>query len=434
MNRFALIVSVFILSLLLAVNLSAREELVDKIAAVVGDEIILVSELDFQMQMFMMQFQEQDLSRLEPDSLQNMILDQMVSDKLILLEARKDTTIQISDEQIEQALTQKIEELRSRFSTEAEFEAQMKLEGLTLRELKAKFRREVRNQLIKERFISRFLNRVSVTGTDVEEFYQNYKDSLPSQPEAVKLAHILLPIEPSGSTLDSAYQKALKVKQLLDEGGDFVALAQLYSEDATAKSGGDLGYFDKGTLFSEFEDVVFNLEKGDISEPFKTRLGYHIVKVEDKLPGRMHVRHILFKTNPSQSDDQVAHQLADSLRQLLLENKADFEELVKIYSIDDETKKQGGSLGWFAVSRLTPEFSKALGVIEVGEISEPTKSEYGYHVLKVLDYQESRPMTLENDWDRIKDFAKRTKSDQVMSEWLEEVKEKYYVDIRLDEN
>jgi len=429
--RIKLAVLTLFLALFLLTALCPAEELVDRIAAVVGDEIILVSELDFQLQMFMMQTQSPNITQQEADSLRSIILEQLVSDKLILVEAKKDTGLIVQEEEIEQALASKLEELRSRFGSESEFEAQMKLEGLTLRELKSKFRREVKNQLIKERFISRFLRKVTVTGTEIKDFYNLYEDSLPAQPEAVKLAHILLEIRPSVSTLDSAYAKAARVKKLLDEGGDFVALAQLYSEDGTAETGGDLGYFDKGTLFSEFEDIAFSLKAGEISEPFKTRLGYHIVKVEDKMPDRMHARHILFKTNPSTDDSRYTLHLADSLRTLAVDDNADFSELVKTYSIDDETKKEGGELGWFATEKLTPEFKAAIFGLEVGQISEPTESEFGIHLLKVLDRQEARAMNLADDWDRIKDFAKRNKSDQVLLDFLDEVKQKVYVDLRL---
>ena len=429
--KIRLTILTILLALIFTASLCPAEELVDRVAAVVGDEIILVSELDFQLQMFIMQTQAQNITQAQADSVRQIILEQLVSDKLILVEAQKDTGLVVQDEEVEQALAEKLEELRSRFQSESDFEAQMRLEGLTLRELKSKFRREVRNQLIKERFISRFLRKVNVTNAEVDEFYNTYKDSLPAQPDAVKLAHILLEVKPSSSTMDSAYAKAMRVKQLLDEGGDFVALAQLYSEDGTAQNGGDLGYFDKGTLFSEFEDVAFNLKPGEISEPFKTRLGYHIVKVEDKMPDRMRARHILFKTNPSSEDSRSAFALADSLRTLAVDSGVDFTELVKEYSIDDETKKEGGELGWFATEKLTPEFKAAIYGLDVGEISEPTESEFGIHLLKVLDRQEARPMTLKDDYDRIKDFARRNKSDQVLLDFLDEVRQKVYVDLRL---
>lgn len=420
------------LILALTVMASAGEvELIDKIAAVVGNEIILVSEIDFQMQMYTMKAQMQNLSPERIDSLRGLILQQMVSDKLMLIEARRDTSIRISEDQVQEALEQRIDELRNRFSSTAEFEAQMKLEGLTLRELKSKFREEVRNQLIKERFISRFLSEVSVTAAEVREFYEKYQDSLPSQPASVKLAHILLPLEASESTQDSAYMKAMEIKKLLDEGGDFVTLAQLYSEDPTAETGGDLGYFERGTLFAEFEEKVFALNQGEISEPIKTRLGYHIVKVEDKLPDRIHVRHILIKTQASSEDQKQIFAKADSLRQLILDDNAEFSEIVKQYSIDDESKKLGGELGWFPLERVTPEFGVAIEDLEIGDLSKPTKSDFGIHIIKLLDRKQSREMTLRDDWDRIKDFARREKSDRVLQDWLGGVRHETYVDIRI---
>lgn len=410
---------------------AGQVELIDKIAAVVGNEIILVSEIDFQMQMYTMKAQMQNLSPERIDSLRGLILQQMVSDKLMLIEARRDTSIRISEDQVQEALEQRIDELRNRFTSTAEFEAQMKLEGLTLRELKSKFREEVRNQLIKERFISRFLSEVSVTAAEVREFYEKYQDSLPSQPASVKLAHILLPLEASESTQDSAYLKAIKIKKLLDEGGDFVTLAQLYSQDPTAETGGDLGYFERGTLFAEFEEKVFALNQGEISEPIKTRLGYHIVKVEDKLPDRIHVRHILIKTQASSEDQKQIFAKADSLRQLILDGEAEFSEMVKQYSIDDESKRLGGELGWFPLERVTPEFGVAIEDLEIGDLSKPTKSDFGIHIIKLLDRKQSREMTLRDDWDRIKDFARREKSDRVLQDWLGEVRHETYVDIRI---
>jgi peptidyl-prolyl cis-trans isomerase SurA len=437
MNKIIISIGLlFILMLAFAHPASAAErELVDKIAAVVGDQIILVSEVDFQMQMFMMQQKDQNLTPAAADSLRKLLLNQMIADKLMLVEAQKDTSIHATDEQVEAALQDKIEELRSRFPSEKEFEAQMRLEGLNLRELKAKFRREVKNQLIRDRYVSQFLSKVNVTTAEVRDFYDRYKDSLPSQPAAIKLAHILIPIEPSGATLDTALEKAKKVKKLLDEGGDFTTLAQLYSEDkGTASNGGDLGFFERGTFLKEFEDKAFSMKPGEISEPFKTNLGYHIIKIEDKLPDRIHARHILFITNPSQADEERALHLADSLRQLLVDGKADFTELVKEYSADEETKKEGGVLDWFAVDRLSPEFKTALQGLKVGDYSLPTKSEYGYHILQILERQDARAMNLQDDWDRLKDFARREKSDQVLQDWVEKAKQKIYVDVRLDEN
>jgi peptidyl-prolyl cis-trans isomerase SurA len=163
----------------------------------------------------------------------------------------------------------------------------------------------------------------------------------------------------------------------------------------------------------------------------KTRLGYHIVKVEDKLPDRIHVRHILIKTQASSEDQKQIFAKADSLRQLILDGEAEFSEMVKQYSIDDESKRLGGELGWFPLERVTPEFGVAIEDLEIGDLSKPTKSDFGIHIIKLLDRKQSREMTLRDDWDRIKDFARREKSDRVLQDWLGEVRHETYVDIRI---
>jgi len=431
MNNKRIFISLIVYLLIITVSSLSASELVDGVAAVVGDEIILYSEIDFNLQMYLMQMQNDNITNAQADSLRVMILEQMVNDKLVLVEAQKDTSIQITEEMIESALVERLEELKSRFNSQTEFEAQMQLEGLSMRELKAKFRRETRNQLIKERFISKFLSKVSITSKEIRRFYKDYSDSLPSQPEAIKVAHILFEIKPSQATLDTALAKANKIKEMLDEGGDFIALAQIYSEDGTASSGGDLGYFSKGTLFAEFEDIVFSMKAGEISDPFKTRLGYHIVKVEDKLPENVRARHILFKTKPTDADINEIKLLADSVTQSITDSIIDFPEAVKQFSTDEESRKQAGELGWFAVDQLTPEFKRSLQDLETGKLSEPTESEFGIHILKVLDHQKSRQFSIDEDWDKLKEFARRQKSDQILNNWLNDARERIYVDIRL---
>lgn len=429
MNRALVRTAAVIIVLLIPAALAATE-VVDRIIAVVGNEIILATELDFQLELLTLQSQQQSLSEQEAASLRTQLLDQMVADKLVLQEALGDTLIKVTDAEVEEALGQKIEELKGRFKNEEEFEAQMHLEGLNLRELKAKFRKETHDQLVKDAFVQKFLSKVSVSSAEVRDFYDKYRDSLPSQPAGLHIAHLLLTIEPSRTTLDSALAQAQKVKQLIDAGGDFAALAQMYSQDATASSGGDLGYFSRGTLVPEFEAAAFAMQAGQVSEPVKSRFGYHVINIEDKLPDRIRARHILIKAAPSQADQANTLHLADSLRQLALDG-ADFAELVKQYSTDDETKATGGDLGWFALDKMTPEFAAAVKNLKPGDLSQPTLSDYGYHVIKVLDRKEARSMTLQDDWDRVKDFARRAKTQEELNRWLNKVKARTYVDIRL---
>jgi peptidyl-prolyl cis-trans isomerase SurA len=407
---------------------TGRAEVIDRIVAVVGDYVILQSEVDFQAQLVLMQ-QRQKITAEDIENLRSDLLDQMVNDKLLLIRALTDTMIEVSQEEVEAALDQRLDELKSRFPSEAEFERQMAVEGLTYREVKAKFREEVRNQLLKDRLIGRELSQITVAPAEVEDFFEEYKDSLPPHPNAAKLAHILLRVEPSQETLDSARAKAERVKELIDEGRDFAELAREYSEDPSATSGGDLGFFGHGDLVKEFEDAAFALDVGEVSGVVRTEYGFHVIKCTDKQADRIRCSHILFMAKPSDEDMREVKLLADSLK-TAAENGADFTNLVKEFSEDEETKKLGGELGWFVQDEMTPEFAAAVEGLEVGEISDPTESQYGVHIIKVLDKQTSRPWNLKEDWDRLKEIARRQKTETVVGKLLEELRGETYVEVR----
>jgi peptidyl-prolyl cis-trans isomerase SurA len=430
MKTIKKLIPAFVAALLAIVTVapSSAAETIDKIVAVVGDYVILKSEVEFQAQLWLLQ-QGQQVSTKDIDKIKNDLTQQMVNDKLVLIKALKDTTISISSEQVESALDMKLEELKSRFPSQAEFDKQMLQEGLTYREIKNKFREEMRDQLYKDRLIARELSKISVAPSEVAEFFEQYKDSLPQHPDAVKLSHLLLEVKPGQSTLDSAKAQAEMVLELLDEGSDFAELAKEYSEDPSASSGGDLGYFGRGDLVEEFEKAAFALEIGETSDIVLTQYGYHIIRCMDKQAERIRCSHILFLTQPSQEDIQSVMRFADSLKSVA-EDGEDFSALVKEYSIDEETRIQGGELGWFISSEMTPEFSVAVQGLEPGDISEPTKSQFGVHILKVLDKQVSRPWSMDEDRDRLKEFARRQKTEQVVNKLLDEMKKETYVEIR----
>lgn len=369
-------------------GLSPAQQVLDRIVAVVGNEIILESELKMQMSLFLSQRGVEVKNAEEQSKLQREILDQMINDKLLLLQAQKDTTIEVTSKEVDAAVADQLKKLKSEFSEEA-FQAQLKAEGLTENELKKKYREQIKNQMMVDRLIGSKLSKVSVSTKEVKDFYQTYKDSIPDQPEAVKLSHILLEIKPSQGTLDSLQRKAERVLELVRKGEDFAQLASMYSDDPSGKEGGDLGFFKKGDMIPKFEEVAFALNPGEVSNVVETEFGYHIIKVEEKEDDRVHARHILFMVRPSQEDTLRVEKLADSLYQSLLTG-ADFGELAKQFSADEETKKLGGELDWYPMTQMTPEFKEAVKDLKVGEISPPVKSQFGIHILKVLDKKKNK--------------------------------------------
>ncbi|UCE24485.1 MAG: peptidylprolyl isomerase [Candidatus Zixiibacteriota bacterium] len=420
-----------VISTMVAGSLFAQGEPVDQIAAVVGDEVILASELANQMQLAALQAGIRPKNQQELDALQRDILEQMISDRLFLLAARGDTSIIVRSEEIDAALDEQVARISQNYDTYDQFLAELAAEGLTVRELKKRFRQDVENQLLKQRYIQKKLSTVSVSRQEVREFYETFKDSIPDQPEAVKLAHILLTIQPSPEVEDSIQQYVTELRQRILDGADFAVISSQYSTGGAGANGGDLGYLSRADVVPEFARAAFNLSIGDISGVIRTQFGYHVIKCEGKRGDRLHLRHLLVEVPPSASDSLRTQQLADSLLTALRDGD-DFEQMAKVFSADNDTRAHGGELGWFATAQLPPEFSQAVtGWATPGEYRGPVSSTYGLHVLKLLDYQAERSYTLKEDFDRLKELARQDKTGRLVDKWIEGFKEKTYISYRL---
>ncbi len=422
-------VLLFIFALHLFTSAALTQQVLDRIVAVVGNQIILQSELDMQVDLYTNQMGVTPRTEKEKIELKKQLLERMINDKLLLIAAQKDTTIEVTAKEVDEAVSGQLKKVKSEF-TQEEFETQLQAEGLTESELKKKYREQIKNQMMIDRLVSSRLSKVSVSTGEVKDFYQTYKDSIPDQPEAVKLSHILLEIKPSQRTLDSLKSKAGRILNQAKKGKDFARLAASYSDDPTAKEGGNLGFFRRGDMIPRFEEVAFTLQPGEISDIVETEFGYHIIKLEEKKGDQVRARHILFLVGPSRSDTTRVQEVADSLYRQLLEG-AEFAQLTKEFSADEESKKMGGELGWYPVEQMTPEFKEGVRTLKIGEISPPLKSEFGIHILKVLDKREQRKITLEDDWDTIKDMVRRKKTNELVEKWAEKLRQDTYVEIRL---
>lgn len=422
----------FILFLfLLLFNLTFSQEILDRIMVVVGDKIILQSELESQYALYTSQLKLEIMDSQEKMRIKKELLEQMINDKLILIQAEKDTLLEVKAEEVDQAIDAQIERIKEQFGSETAFLEELEKENLTLKELKRKYRPQIKSQLLMEKLISLKLSGVSVSSKEVRDFYQVYKDSLPEQEEAVWLSHILFSIFPSEKTLDSLYKKAEMILNKAKSGEDFASLALIYSDDPTKDRGGDLGFFKKGDLLPEFEKTALSLNPGETGIA-KTKLGYHIIKVEKKIDSLISARHILISARPSSEDSAEIWGKADSIYQLLQKGE-DFASLAKKFSDDEESKKLGGELGWYPLEQMDENLKRAISSLEKGEIGRPVLTDFGIHIVKILDKQEKRKLTKELDWDTIKDMAKRKKTNQKIVEWLKNLREKTYVEVRLEE-
>ena len=432
MRALRLLLLVVAVAIMLTGTLSAQRETVDEIVAVVGDQVILASELANQIQLIALQSGVRPKNEEELKEFQRDILEQMISDRLFLLAAKKDTSINVRPEEVENSLEAQVARISQNFESHDDFLSALAAEGLTIRELKKRYRTDIENQLLKQTFIQRKLSTVSVSRREVKEFYETFQDSIPSQPEAIRLAHILLTYQPSKEVDDSAKQYITELRQRILDGADFAVISSQFSTGGAGANGGDLGYLSREDVVPEFARAAFNLSVGDISGVIRTQFGYHVIKCEGKRGDRLHLRHVLVEIPPSENDTTNTIQLADSLLAAVRAGD-DFEQIAKVFSADDDTRAHGGELGWFATAQMPPEFTEAVTGWQTPEdYRGPIESRYGLHILKLLDYQAERRYNLEEDFDRLKELARQDKTGRVVDKWIDGFKEKTYISYQLD--
>lgn len=416
--------------MIVALGSQAFGQVMDRIVAVVGDEIILLSELEARLQLagIQLKIDPEDVSAME--DLRGPLLQEMVNEKLILVQARRDS-IQVAPEEIGDALTAQIQRIKDQLGSEEAFQEQLANEGLTLQSLKKRFRPQIKNQLLREKLIRQKLANMTVSSKDVMDFYETYRDSLPVQGQSVRLSHLLMAITPGDEEKRSAFQKAKEVLAKARAGDDFAALARSYSQCPSAERGGDLGYFSQGEMVPEFEQAAFALEPGEISDVVETVYGYHIIKCEDRRDDQVHVRHILIALSTSEEDEQRLIDQLNNLRDRAL-NGEEFAALVEEYSQDPYSKEKGGDLGWYPLDQLNPQFRSVVDTLSAGNISEPLRTSSGYHLLKVVDRVKERRLNLEDDWNAIEDLARQKKISDKLDAWLNELRGEIYVDVRIE--
>lgn len=408
----------------------SQREVIDRIVAVVGDQVILASELANQMQLAAIQSGQRPQNEAELKELKNEILQQMVSDRLFLIAAKKDTSIVVRDEEIEQSLDDQMARIASNFDNYDAFLDALASEEISLRNLRKKNRPDIENQILKQRYIQRKLYSVSVSKHEVESFFAEFKDSIPAQPEAVRLAHILLAVKPSLAVEDSVKNVATELRHQILDGADFATISANNSSLGAGANGGDLGYVAREDVVDEFARAAFTLNVGDISGVIRTQFGYHVIKCEGKRDNQTHLRHLLLAVFPSADDSARTIALADSIL-AEVRGGGNFAELAKAYSDDNSSRAQGGELGWFALTQLPPEFAATVvGWTNAGEYRGPVYTKQGLHLLSLEEYQAEKQLSIEADYDQIKQFARQDKTGKIVDEWIVSLKETTYIEYR----
>jgi len=414
------VVSVLALALLLPVGSVAQT--LDRIIAVVDEEVVLLSELEAQVQFFAMN------NRVDPATpgLREQVLENMITERLIIAKAREDS-VTVTDEEVQKQLDMVLQQRVQQVGSEARLE---EIYGMPIARIRLEFRDEMRKNLIAQKLQQQRFSETSIGRREVEEFYRTYKDSLPRVPEEVELSHILKIPTVSEAAREATRARLEELRDSIRAGTDFGAIARQYSEDpGSAPAGGDLGLVRRGLFVKEFESAVFSLDEGQMSDIVETPFGLHLIQLLERRGDAVRARHILLRMERTEADDDSARAALARLRERALEGES-FAELAREYSDDEQTRLAGGELGTFEMENLDPELERTITGVQQGEISPPSRisvgSSYGFHIVLVKQRTPAHEMSLEQDYRKLEALAMNYKRVQDYQDWITELKQQIY--------
>ena len=429
-----LLINIGIATIMFLGNLAmAQESVLDRVVAIVGDEVILQSDVENQYNYFLINGQKDD------GTLRCQVMEQILISKLLLDKARQDS-VEVGDAEVESELDRRLRGILGRMGGEDEF---VNVYGKSIAQFRQDVREEIRNDLLTERQRSILLAEAKVTPREVRQFFNSLpKDSLGFFPAEVELNHIVINPPFSEESKNEARSYLEDVRQtILDEDKDFGLQAVEHSQGPSGPRGGSLGEVRRGMMVSEFEEVLFSMREGEISDVFQTEFGFHIIKL-NKIRGQLRdCAHILRIPKRSANADSIA---MDSLRKILarVEDSLTFEQAAIRFSQDRATKDCGGCMvnpqsGELRIplDQLDPETYFKVDEMEEGEISDPMEYQLpdgsmAFHVLYIKRKIPPHRPNLRDDYKKIYNAALQVKQSEAFENWLEAAKENIYIEIK----
>lgn len=409
----------------------AEPVLMEGVAAVVDGKPIMRS--DYLNNLY--RFQETpEGSAMSEEAQRKYVLDQMIEEKVLLSRIDRDSIV-VSETEVDQRVTAHLQQLAASQNTDlATLEKAIRAQlGMSMAQYRDQLAKQIRGHLEMTRVRQRHIGMVSPTKKEVDEFFNEYKDSIPQQFNCVLISHIQIPIVPDSLIVDSVKKEVEALIDTLNLGMSFELLAKAHSQDSSAAKGGDLGYFKRGQLDPAFERALDLLKNGQYSvTPVKTSLGWHIARVLGRKENGVRSAQILLRTIPTAKDSANILALADSL-QKNIKTAEEFSLAAKKYSEDKSSNFAGGKLGWFQRNEMEPAYVEPIANLNVGEVSEPVLIDGAYHLFRLDDSRQTRDLNLEEDYAKIEQMAashiENQKLEALVKKWREEV----HIEIRMTE-
>ena len=436
MKRILFITGMF---LCLFLNVKGQKHNLDKVVAVLGNNIVLLSDLNQQYALYLNQGNPPD------EKVKCYILQQMLVQKLLKEQAEIDS-IMVGEDEVDDEVERRMRYQIQRAGGQERLEQFLNKSVL---QYKDEIRPDVRDQLISNKMQGKITENVSITPLEVRRYFESYaKDSLPDISTEFEIGEIVLHPQLTKAEKQRFYDKIDALRLRVKSGEDFGFLAKTYSEDpGSAPDGGDLGFFDRTVMAKEFTSWAFKLKAGELSPVFETEFGYHILQVIERRGEQVHARHILVKPKTTPESLQRAQLHADSIYNNIKDNKITFSTAASLYSDDKQSKYNGGMMlyadnvtartTFIPAEKLDPKVFVVVDTMKVGSISKPVyftsqDGKEGYKVLYLKSKIPPHKGNLEQDYAKFKEKAQEQKEDKILSEWFEKRRESTYIKINAE--
>ncbi len=404
---------------------------VDRIVAVVNDDVITQNDLNERVSLVVRQLQRQGGELPPADALARQILERMINDR-IQIQLAKENGVKVDDLTLDRTIERIAQENKLPI---ADFRAALERDGIRF----SRFRDDIRNEILIARLREHEVdNQLVVTDAEVEtELGREAREA--SSGSEYRLAHILVAVPPQSTPeqTEARRRRAVEALAQLRRGANFAQVAAQYSDAPDALQGGNLGWRDSGRLPSLFLEMIQRMQAGDVSDIMKSPNGFHIVKLLEKRGKaaagggveQTHVRHILLRAREGLSEAEARDRLA-KLRERIVAG-ADFGELAKQNS-EDASAPKGGDLGWVAAGDTVAEFEAVMDSLKPGEVSQPFQTSFGWHLVQVIE-RRSEALSDERRKNAARQAIRARKSDEAYQDWLRQKRDQAFVENRYDE-
>jgi len=406
----------------------ATQTKLNGIAAIVNDNIITTLELEHQLENIEKQLRAQRTAVPPSDVLRRQVLEREIV-KQIQLQLARATGIRVDDSELNITLNRIAEQNQLSLR---QFHDMLESEGFKFQE----FRENIRDDMIMARLRQREVNnRITISDQEIENF-QATQATQGNIDDEYNLSHILVSVPEAASAekIAETRQRAQKILDKLNQGNDFQQVAISDSDGQKALEGGALGWRKAGQLPTIFSSLVTSMKPGEHSELIRSPSGFHIIKLNEKRSGEKHVivqtkaRHILMQPNELNTELDVINRLRQ-LRERVMVAGDDFAELAKSHSEDRANSGKGGDLGWVSPGQMVPQFENAMNSLNISELSEPIQTQFGWHIVQVLDRKEV-DNTKEFSKNKARDFIRQRKTEEITETWLRQLREEAFVEVK----